>query len=721
MSNISHENPTFRVDSNSIGWITFNDPQSKHNVLSERVMRDLAGALNQAHIAESEKLIQALIIMSRKPGSFIAGADLGEIAKLEDPSKAEQQIRLGQAIVGQLAELAIPTIAAVNGTCLGGGTEIALACQYRILSDSKTTNVGLPEVTLGILPALGGTTRLPRLIGLRASLELLLTGRSINAQKAQRIGFAQKVFPEALFDQMVRDFAIDASDTLPRASRRKKTFFRRILDDTKIGRKTTLRMARKKVTAHGQFPAPLRILDILDEHLDGKTSDSLTAEAHFWAELVTSAESKNLLHVFHTRQAARKSNGIDGDNIHPATIEALGVLGAGIMGAGISQLAAYKGVRVYMHDIHHSAITSGLYRAKGLFDEATRRKKLTKRRARQAMELITGGLKYYGLSSAHLIVEAVAEKMDVKTAVLRHLEEVTNNDCIIATNTSSLSIDTLSEDLNRPDFFCGIHFFNPVHRMPLVEIVRGSNSSTETIATAYSFALQLGKVPIVVNDGPGFLVNRVLGPYLNEAGFLLEDGASIRDIDTAAKRFGMPTGPLRFLDEVGFDIFADAGTVMHKAFGERFDPASIFLELYETDRLGKKNGEGFYQYMDGEAREPDESIYSELHAQVPSKTRKFSDDTILNRLLLQMINEAAFALEDGIVQSADQVDLALIMGAGFPPFRGGLLRFADTVHPRGVLYRIQKLEEVYGARFTPAPLLIELAEQDRTFYETFGI
>ena len=374
-----------------------------------------------------------------------------------------------------------------------------------------------------------------------------------------------------------------------------------------------------------------------------------------------------------------------------------------------------------MQDIHHAAITDGLYRAKVLLDEAAQHKKLTNRQAHQAMELITGGLEYYGLSSAHLIVEAVAEKMDVKTSAFRQLEEVASSECVIATNTSSLSINKLSKGLNRPDSFCGIHFFNPVHRMPLVEIVQGSNSSAETIATAYSFALQLGKVPIVVNDGPGFLVNRILGPYLNEAGFLLEDGASIRDIDTAAKRFGMPVGPLGLLDEVGLDIFTHAGTMLHKAFGKRLDPAHIFLELSGTDRVGKKNGRGFYRYMDGQPKEPDESIYSELHLPAPSKNRKFSDKTILNRLLLQMINEAALALEDGIVQSADQVDLALIMGTGFPPYRGGLLRFADTVHPRGILYRIRKLEEVYGTRFTPAPLLIELAERDRTFYETFGI
>jgi 3-hydroxyacyl-CoA dehydrogenase/enoyl-CoA hydratase/3-hydroxybutyryl-CoA epimerase len=373
-----------------------------------------------------------------------------------------------------------------------------------------------------------------------------------------------------------------------------------------------------------------------------------------------------------------------------------------------------------MKDIHHNAITSGLRHAQALFHKATQRKKLSRRQANQLMELISGGLEYYGISSAHVIIEAVAEQMDVKKLVLRETEEFVRDDCIITTNTSSLSVDKLAEDLSQPDRFCGMHFFNPVHRMPLVEIVRGRDSSEETIASVYAFALQLGKVPVVVDNGPGFLVNRVLGPYLNEAGFLLEDGASIQQIDAAAREFGMPVGPLRLIDEIGFDISSHAGVSLHKAFGERLNPSLALIALSETDRLGKKGGQGFYQYEKGRSKKPDESIYGELQIPVPAEPQKFSDQEIRARLVLQMINEATYTLQDGIVQRADQVDLALIMGTGFPPFRGGLLRFADTLHPRSILYHIRKLEEVYGTRFTPAPLLIDLAERDRTFYQAFG-
>ncbi|MEC7834285.1 MAG: 3-hydroxyacyl-CoA dehydrogenase NAD-binding domain-containing protein, partial [Gemmatimonadota bacterium] len=491
MTSTSGPNPTFQVDTDSIGWITFDDPKRKLNVLSEDVMRDLAEALDQAHVAEREGLIHALVIQSGKIRSFIAGADVHEITKLKDPLEAEQKIQLGQAIYGKLENLSVPTIAAIHGICLGGGTEIALACQHRVLSNSKTTKIGLPEVTLGILPALGGTTRLPRLVGLKASLELLLTGKQIDSRKAQKIGFAQEVFPEALFERMVRDFALDAVELQPRASRRKKKLLSRVLDDTLLGRKIVLSMARKRVVTQtgGHFPAPLRILDILDKHLGGSTSASLAAEARLGAELIVSSVSKNLLHVFHTRETARKSNGADPKETDSSKIQVLGVLGAGIMGGGISQLAAYNGVRVYMKDIHHKAITSGLHHAQGLFRKATQRKKLSRRQAGQLMELIAGGLEYYGISSAHVIIEAVAEQMDIKKLVLRETEEFVRDDCIITTNTSSLSVDKLAEELSHPDRFCGMHFFNPVHRMPLVEIVRGRDSSEDTIASVYAFAL----------------------------------------------------------------------------------------------------------------------------------------------------------------------------------------------------------------------------------------
>ncbi|MEE2898731.1 MAG: 3-hydroxyacyl-CoA dehydrogenase NAD-binding domain-containing protein, partial [Gemmatimonadota bacterium] len=643
--------PTFETDSDGIGWITFDDPDRSLNVLAEPVMRRFAETLDSARAAGREGRIKVVVIWSGKSDSFVAGADVDQIAEIEDPSEAEQKIRLGQAIFMDVETLPVPTVAAIHGVCLGGGVELALACTHRVLSDSKKTQIGLPEVLLGILPTWGGTTRLPRLVGLQAALDLLLTGKQIDTRKARRIGFAGEVFPEHLFAGMVRDFALQAPRLARGASKRQSKLMTRLLDGTLLGRKLVLRTARKRVMSRtaGQYPAPLRILDILDEHLSGPVEASLAAEARLAAELVVSPVSKNLVHVFRMREAARKGTGTAGDMAVPRDVESLGVLGAGVMGGGIAQLAAYNGVRAYMKDIRHEAITSGLQHARGLFEKAVSRRKLSRREADQLMETVTGGLDYHGLSSADLVVEAVVERMDVKRAVLRETEQSVGDACILATNTSSLSVDEMASALTRPQRFCGMHFFNPVHRMPLVEVIRGSESDERSVATVYAFALELGKIPVVVGDGPGFLVNRILGPYLNEAGFLLGDGASIKQIDAAAKQFGMPMGPLRLIDEVGIDVSAHAGVALHAGLGDRLTPSPTLVALGKTDRLGKKGGRGFYVYEDGHRKNADDAVYEELGAAVPAQRRKLQDRDIRARLVVQMINEAARALAQGIV------------------------------------------------------------------------
>ncbi len=710
--------PTFEVDPEGVAWITFDDPDRSVNVLDETVMRRFAELLDEARAAGREGLIKAVVIRSTKPGNFIAGADVDGIAKLEDPGEAETKIRLGQAIFMDVETLPVPTLAAIDGSCLGGGVEMALACDHRVVSDSPKTKISLPEVMLGILPAWGGTTRLPRLIGLQAALDLLLTGKSIDARKAKRIGFATEVLPAGLFEEKVREFALRLPSLPKGSSRPKRKLLTRALDDTLPGRKVVLSMARKKVmeTTGGHYPAPLRILELLDRHVAGSVDASLAAEARIGAELVVSQVSKNLVHVFHMREAARKGLGL---GVEPRRVDTLGVLGAGVMGGGIAQLAAFRGANVYMKDIRHDAVTGGLQHARSLFDKAVQRRKLSRREADQHMERIAGGLDYHGLSAADLVVEAVVERMDVKRSVLAETEQHVGDACVIATNTSSLSVDEMAEALSKPERFCGMHFFNPVHKMPLVEVIRGSRSDDVSVATVYAFALRLGKVPVVVGDGPGFLVNRILGPYLNEAGYLLGDGGSIQQIDEVAKAFGMPMGPLRLIDEVGIDVSAHAGESLHHALGERLAPSPVLVALAETERLGKKGGLGFYVYEKGREQRVDEDVYAALGAAVPAQRVELDERQIRQRLVLQMINEAARALEEGVVASAADVDLAMIMGTGFPPFRGGLLRFADTVHPKGILDRLEALAETDGPRFAPAPLVERLADSDQTFYEAF--
>jgi len=712
------ENPTLEIDADAVGWLTFDDPDRPVNVLTEGVMTRLGEALSEAHAAAREARLRALVIRSGKPQSFIAGADIDAIGGIEDPVVAEEQIKLGQGIFNDIAALPVPTVAAIHGFCVGGGVEMALACDHRVLSDWKKTSMALPEVQLGILPAWGGTTRLPRLVGLQAALDLLLTGKKVDARKAKRIGLATEVLPADLFDEKIRGFALQLARTSTRPEEHKRKPIARFLDGTGVGRRIVLTMARKKVMAStgGNYPAPLRILALLGTFLGKSVDESLAAEAREAAELLVSPVCKNLIHVFHMREAARKSAGIATDLARP--VDMLGVLGAGVMGGGIAHLGASRGVRVYMKDIQHEAVSGGLQHARSIFDKGVSRRKLTEREARQQMELITGGLEYHGLAAADLVVEAIVEKMAVKKVVLAEVEAHVPADCVLATNTSSLSVTEMGASLRHPERFCGMHFFNPVHRMPLVEVIHGQQSSESAIATVYQFALALGKIPVVVADGPGFLVNRILGPYLNEAGFLLAEGASIEDVDRVARVFGMPMGPLRLIDEVGIDVSGHAGDSLHEGLGERLDPAPALVALGRTDRLGKKGGRGFYVYEKGKEKGIDESIYQALGS-VLQPRRAFPDREIRQRLVLAMINEAARILDDGIVTSAQDVDLAMIMGTGFPPFRGGLLRFADTLHSRGLLDGMEELHRNHGDRFEPAPLLHRLAASDQTFYEAF--
>ncbi len=473
---VETENPSFEIDSDGIGWITFDDPSRPINVLTEPVMRRLRAALDEARAAGREGRARVIVLRSGKPASFIAGADVEAIEGLEDPSEAEIKIKMGQAVYMDVETLPVPTVAAINGVCLGGGVELALACTHRVVSDSPKTKLGLPEVMLGILPAWGGTTRLPRLVGLQAALDLLLTGRQIDARKARRIGFTQTVLPADLFEEEVRDFALRVPDLPKGASRPKRPLATRALDETRLGRRLVLGMARRRVLKNtgGHYPAPLRILDVLKENLGRSVEKSLAAEARAAAELVVSPVCKNLIHVFNMREAARKATGVVDSTVSAAEVQTLAVLGAGVMGGGIGQLAAYNGIRVFLKDIRHDAVASGLQHARSLFDKAVERRRLSAKEAAQRMELLTGGLEYHGIGGADLVVEAVVERMDIKRAVLAETEGHVRDDCVIATNTSSLSVDELAQALERPERFCGMHFFNPVHRMPLVEVVRGA-------------------------------------------------------------------------------------------------------------------------------------------------------------------------------------------------------------------------------------------------------
>ena len=712
-------NPTFQVDENRVVWITFDDPERKVNVLSEQVLTRFREHLGQARNLAQHSRVHVVVLWSAKSG-FIAGADLAAIEGLEDPAKGAEGARFGQRVFRSLKEVGVPTVAAVHGICLGGGVEMALACSHRVASDSPSTKMGLPEVLLGILPAWGGTTRLPRLIGAEDALDLMLSGRQVSSSTARRMGLVDEVVPADLFREKVAAFAAEAAAASSKKPRR-RPLLKRLKDDTAPGRRLVLFFAKKQVMrlTGGHYPAHLKILEVVGRSAKKPLMKALEIEAKAAGELVASPICKNLIHVFHLREEARKGTGVADETIEPGSIEYLAVLGAGVMGGGIAQLAAYRGIHVRMKDIHHDAVASGLRHAGELFAGLVKRRRLRRREADQRMTLISGGLGYEGFTRQDLVVEAIVEEMDIKRIVLRETEDAVRRECVLATNTSSLSVDEMASALARPENFVGMHFFNPVHRMPLVEVVRGTQSSDHTVASTYAFALTLGKVPVVTTDGPGFLVNRILGPYMNEAGFLLADGASVEAVDRAAKKFGMPMGPLRLVDEVGIDISRHAGQSLYEALGDRLSPSPPLVALADSGRLGKKGGLGFYRYDNGKEKGSDPEIYAVLSSAVPAARATLGEREIRGRLVLAMVNEAARVLEEGIVQRASDVDLGMIMGTGFPAFRGGLLRFADTVHTRTILSRLVEFEERYGARFAPADLIGRLARENRGFYESF--
>ncbi|HEX2166457.1 MAG TPA: 3-hydroxyacyl-CoA dehydrogenase NAD-binding domain-containing protein, partial [Longimicrobiales bacterium] len=583
-----------------------------------------------------------------------------------------------------------------------------------IASDRPETRIGLPEVKLGIIPGFGGTTRLPRVIGLREALAMILTGSPVSARKAQRIGLISERMHQGVLYERARALALELAASRP-GPRRDRSLLSKVLDETAVGRSVILTQARRQVMkeTRGHYPAPLRALDVIAKSAKQPLDAALKIEAKALGDLIVTDVSKNLLHVFHLMEGAKKAGPA---GVEANSVERVAVLGAGVMGGGIAQLLAYRGLDVRLKDIRNDALGLGLRHAREMFDRLVKRGRVDRNDARRYMDAIAPTLDYSGFGTADLVIEAVVERMDVKQQVLRETETHVRDDCVLTTNTSSLSVTTMQGSLERPERFAGMHFFNPVHRMPLVEVIRGEQTSDAATATVVGLTRRLGKTPVVVNDGPGFLVNRILAPYLNEAAWLLAEGGSIEQIDRTLKRFGMPMGPLRLLDEVGLDVARHAGAVMSDAFGERLALPPTMAALEKTDLLGRKGGRGFYTYEKGREKEVNGDIYSSLGATLPSERKELAEQDILDRLLFAMVNEAARVLEDGIVQSAGEVDLGMITGTGFPPFRGGLLRWADAIGMQQVLRRLEELHAQHGVRFEPATLIRELAAAGRGFY-----
>jgi 3-hydroxyacyl-CoA dehydrogenase/enoyl-CoA hydratase/3-hydroxybutyryl-CoA epimerase len=701
------------VAPDGLGVLTFDLPGEKVNKFSREVFVELSEWLVRL---SQDPRVRALLIVSGKPDVFIAGADIKEFTQLK-PEDASAGSARGQALFEQLARLPFPTVAALNGVCLGGGTEFALACDWRLMSDAPAARIGLPEVRLGIFPAWGGCVRLPRLVGLANALDLILTGKSIDARRAKRTGLVDEAVPAPIFGEYARRFArgkIGTGKRVPKPTRLSAA--ERALEATPFGRKVILRKAREKVLEEtgGHYPAPLEALAVIEETFGKPVEAALEVESRRIANVFGGEVQRNLLDIFFATEQVKKETGVDDPNVRPREVTRLGVLGAGIMGGGIAQLAADRGIPARMKDIDPKALAHGYAAAASVWREAVARHRLTPREMTRRMARLSGTLDYTGFPQCEVTIEAVVEKVEVKRAVLAEWEQAVPETAIFGSNTSTIPIREIAAGAARPERVAGMHFFNPVHRMPLVEVIRGEKSSDETIATIFALAKRLGKTPVVVRDMPGFLVNRILAPYLSEAVRLVREGARIEDVDRTMKDFGMPVGPLALLDDIGLDVAVKAGEVLQAAFPQRIKSGGDEA-LVAAGRLGRKSGGGFYEYRDGKRGEPSDKAYEILRAQ-PTASPRYSREVIESRLVLPMVNEAAFCLEDGVVPGPGKLDLAMILGTGFPPFRGGLLKWADSIGLPRVRSLLEELTERFGSRFEPARSIRRLADARGTFY-----
>jgi 3-hydroxyacyl-CoA dehydrogenase/enoyl-CoA hydratase/3-hydroxybutyryl-CoA epimerase len=704
--------PVFRVErrSSGIAHLVMDHPARRVNVLDADAIASLEAALNDLEASTPP----GLVVLSGKTGSFIAGADIDAIAGITDPDLVHKLVRRGQAAFSRLAALGCPKVAAIDGVCLGGGTELALACDSRVATEEPRTQIGLPEVMLGIFPAWGGTTRLPRLVGLPAALDLILTGRSLDARRAEKVGLVARAVPAAwLVESAERHLAQVAR----RPARKRRDRYRArslgewFLDATAPGRALVFSQARKSVLtrAGGKYPAPLAALRVLENTYGRAEPHGLAAEADAVAPLVVGPVCKNLVRIFRLSEDAKRANVVADPGVKPAAVSRMALIGAGVMGAGIAELAARQGISVRMREIRPEALQKGLQVIRGVIEERTRKQRGGAREVDAQMARVLPTLDLTGMAHADFSLEAVVEDLDVKRRVFAELEVRVPEGALLASNTSSLSIDALAAGLLHPGRFVGFHFFNPVHRMPLVEVVRGARTTDVALVTAVALARRLGKTPVVVRDSPGFVVNRVLMPYLREALHMLEEGYAVTDLDAAMRGFGMPMGPFEVVDEVGLDVAQKVAGVLAAAFPERMQPSPALAKLIASGRLGRKNGRGFYRHR-GRERVPDRAVRAVLG--LPAARRTQAGDALAERMVLAMINEGARCVEEGIVAGPEWVDLAMVFGAGFPPWRGGLLRHADTLGLRLVVDRLRSLRAEKGARFEPCALLVAKADAE---------
>ncbi|MBY8060487.1 fatty acid oxidation complex subunit alpha FadJ [Vibrio fluvialis] len=696
------------VDEQNIAWLAIDVPGEKMNTLQAAFAEDMQAVFKQLESQKSQ--LKGLIVHSLKPDNFIAGADVRMLEACTSAPEAQALATQGQEMFQQLSDLPFPVVAAIHGPCLGGGLELALACDYRVCSDDDKTRLGLPEVMLGLLPGSGGTQRLPRLIGLLPSLDLILTGKQLRAKKAKKLGVVDACVPQAVLLDVAKRFIDEKGKKkgkVPLSTKEK------LMSQTGFGRKVIFDQASKKTEqkTRGNYPAAKAILEVIQHGLEKGMKAGLELEAKRFGELVMTPESKALRSIFFATTEMKKENGSDAK---PLKVNRVGVLGGGLMGAGISHVSVAKAkVPVRIKDVSNDGILNALNYNYKLFDKQRKRRILSKAQLQAEMSKLTGGTDFTSFNHTDVVIEAVFEDLSLKQQMVADIEANAKLSTIFATNTSSLPIHQIAAKASRPENIVGLHYFSPVEKMPLVEVIPHEATSDETISTVVALARKQGKTPIVVKDCAGFYVNRILAPYMNEAAQILMAGEPIENLDRALLDFGFPVGPITLLDEVGVDIGAKIMPILVKELGPRFQGPDVFDTLLNDGRKGRKSGKGFYSYKGSKKKEVDKSVYKLLKLTPESK---FNDKDIALRCILPMLNEAVRCLDEGIIRSPRDGDIGAIFGIGFPPFLGGPFRYMDHIGIKKLVELMNQHAEKFGDRFAPCDGLLTRAGLDEHFY-----
>ena len=716
----------FDVDTDGVATVLLDRAGEQFNSLGPELAADLFAAIEYI---ETDSAIKAVVIGSAKKDNFLSCADIRWLKSLDDPGTTTDLLRQAHAGFMRLekltSDLGKPVVAAIHGACLGGGMELALACSMRIASnDEKETQLGQPEVTLGLIPGAGGTQRLPRLIGVAAGLDLILTGRSVRPRRALKMGLIDEACPQEVLLDVAKKRALSAAlnpaDASGNTIGRLRSFLapshlqQLALEENPVGRRLLFSKAEEKMLEQtkGNYPAPPAALRAVKAGIEQGLDIGYETELEEFQSLVVSPEAKALMSIFFATQELKRESGIDSAAI-PVAVRKTAVLGGGLMGGGIATVNTTKAkVPTRIKEVDDAGVGRGLAYVAKAVNKQVKRRRLKPRVAAKMAYLVTGTTDWSGFGSVDLVIEAVFEDLDLKRSMVAQVEAATGPKTVFATNTSSIPITLIAEGAKRPENIIGMHYFSPVEKMPLLEIIVTEKTADWVTATAVAFGKRQGKTVIVVNDGTGFYTSRIIAPYMNEVGWLLEEGVSIQDIDAAMVDWGFPVGPVQLTDEVGIDVGAKVGKVLRQEFGDRLAAPAGFEKLIADERKGRKNGRGFYLYEDGERKGVDESVYAVLGSP-PSKAMDRGE--IQERLALQMINEAALCLEEGILRSARDGDIGAIFGLGFPPFLGGPFSYVDKVGAANIVAKLKELAEMHGDRYRPAAILVQHAESGQAF------